>query len=71
MIVLQKELNEVAHYIAQLDVYTAHAQLVKEKNRSKPILTNTNTINIQQGRHPIIEEHLPREQQFIPNDVEI
>lgn len=64
-----KELHAFAETIAWLDVYSSYALLAKEKNYCKPELLLTNRLAIQEGRHPVIEEFLPRDQQFIPNDL--
>ena len=60
-----------AECIAWLDVYSSHALLAKEKNFSKPEFTNNSQLSIIDGRHPVIEEFLPRDLQFIPNDLKM
>lgn len=66
---INKELTAFADTIAWLDVYSSHALLAKEKNFTKPEFTNNSQLSIIDGRHPVIEEFLPRDQQFIPNDL--
>lgn len=64
-----KALTLFAEYIARLDLYTAQALLAKEKRYCKPELSENGRIVITEGRHPVIEEFLPRDQQFIPNNL--
>lgn len=64
-----RALTAFAEHIAWLDVYSSHALLAKEKNFSKPEFTNNSQLSIIDGRHPVIEEFLPRDLQFIPNDL--
>jgi len=66
---ISKSLTAFAEIIAWLDVYSSHALLAKEKNFSKPEFTNNSQLSIIDGRHPVIEEFLPRDLQFIPNNL--
>ncbi|MCX6822617.1 MAG: DNA mismatch repair protein MutS [candidate division SR1 bacterium] len=68
---ISKSLTAFAEIIAWLDVYSAHALLAKEKNFNKPEFTNNVQLSIIDGRHPVIEEFLPRDLQFIPNDLKM
>jgi DNA mismatch repair protein MutS len=68
---ISKSLTAFAESIAWLDVYSSHALLAKEKNFSKPEFTNNARLAIMDGRHPVIEEFLPRDLQFIPNDLKM
>lgn len=68
---ISTSLTAFAEHIAWLDVYTSHALLAKEKNFSKPEFTNNSQLSIVDGRHPVIEEFLPRDLQFIPNDLKM
>lgn len=66
--------NALLHFaqgIAELDVYASHALLATEKSYIQPELTLEDTIHIEEGRHPVIEAFLPKDQQFIPNDLSI
>ena len=68
---ISKSLTAFAECIAWLDIYTSHALLAKEKNFSKPEFTNNSQLSIIDGRHLVIEEFLPRDLQFIPNDLKM
>jgi DNA mismatch repair protein MutS len=58
-----------AQKIAELDVYCSHALFALEQRYIQPELNTTNILHIEGGRHPVIEAYLPRDQQFIPNDL--
>lgn len=62
-------LHEFAEYISRLDVFVAQALLAHEKKFTQPEFTINNRLSIIDGRHPVIEEFLPRDQQFIPNNL--
>ena len=66
---ITKELTRFAEWIAWLDVYTSYALLSHEHGYTQPELSPTYRLDIVEGRHPVIEAFLPRDQQFIPNDL--
>lgn len=58
-----------AKILAQIDCYLTFAQEAKKHNYTKPILAQHNKIIIKEGRHPVIEQQLPLDERYIPNDV--
>ncbi len=60
-----------AHAIAQLDIIAGLAQLADQNQYCRPQINTKDAINIQAGRHPVVEELLPPGEQFIANDLEI
>lgn len=66
-----KQLHEFAEKISQLDLFVSQAILAQEKKYIKPLFVKNDTLHIIEGRHPVIEEFLPRDQQFIPNDLQL
>ena len=66
-----KELHEFAERIARLDLFVSQALLAHEKKYTKPLFVKNDTVVITEGRHPVIEEFLPLDQQFIPNDLKL
>lgn len=64
-----QELHEAAEKISRLDLFVSQALLAYEKQYTKPMFVKNNTITIIEGRHPVIEEFLPLDQQFIPNNL--
>ncbi|MGL1931113.1 MAG: DNA mismatch repair protein MutS [Desulfotalea sp.] len=59
-----------AHHIARLDFFTSAAEIAHNYNYNKPNLTNDGSLEIIEGRHPVIERSLPSGK-FVPNDVHL
>jgi DNA mismatch repair protein MutS len=57
-----------ARLIAEIDCYISLAQVARRYQYAKPKITADQIINIKQGRHPVIEQTLPIEEKYIPND---
>ena len=64
-------LQDLAGFLARLDVLAAFAQLAYERQYCRPRMTDDLSISIKNGRHPVIEETLPVDEAFIPNDLEV
>jgi len=62
-----EDLTEFASKISWLDIFVSQALLAKQHNYKKPTLNQNNQIEIIEWRHPVIEEFLPQDHQFIPN----
>jgi DNA mismatch repair protein MutS len=45
------------------------AQVARENNYVMPVVNETKTLNIKEGRHPVIEKQLPPGEPYISNDV--
>ncbi len=58
-----------AQLIAQLDVLCSFAQNALLNNYIRPQIDDSKEIEIINGRHPVIEKHLPLGESFIANDV--
>ena len=61
-------LQKTSLEISKIDVESALAELAKQNNYCKPQLKEDYDIQIQNGRHPVVEV-LFSEEQFIPNDL--
>ena len=55
--------------IAEIDCSVGLSELAIAENYTKPIINEDFTINIQEGRHPVIEKSLPLGEKYIPNDI--
>ena len=62
-------LQTTARCVAQLDVLSGFALLATKQNYCRPEFVSNASLEIIQGRHPVIEQQLPRESPYIPNDV--
>jgi len=55
--------------IAELDCLSSFSKVSLENNYSRPEIVEGYTIDIRNGRHPVIEFNLPPGESYIPNDV--
>jgi len=58
-----------AKLIAQLDCLVSFAKNAIENNYCRPELVEDKILDIQDGRHPVIEKQLPKDKPFIVNDI--
>ncbi|MEE5992100.1 MAG: DNA mismatch repair protein MutS [Oscillospiraceae bacterium] len=62
------QVQETASAIAELDVLNCFAQVATENNYCKPDIVLDGTLEIHDGRHPVVEQMM-QEEVFVPNDV--
>jgi len=58
-----------ANQIARLDCLLSFANVAKENKYLRPVVEDSDTLDIKQGRHPVIEKQLPLGEKYIANDV--
>ena len=58
-----------ASLIAQLDCLLSFAKAAEENGYIRPVIDDTDIIDIHQGRHPVIEKELPLGEKYVPNDI--
>ena len=63
------DLQATARGIAVLDVTTTLAEVARNRDYSRPKLTDGNAILIRNGRHPVVEQGMAGG--FVPNDTEL
>lgn len=63
------DLQVNAHVIAQLDCLASFALTAANHHYVCPEMNDSLRIDIRQGRHPVIEQHLPLGEQYVPNDI--
>jgi len=56
-----------ARALAELDAYTALAEVAARERYVRPVLTTDDVLSIQDGRHPVVEKLLHGER-YVPND---
>lgn len=64
-----KPVQQNAHLIGQLDCLCGFAQLAKANKYVYPTIDDSFDLDIKEGRHPVIEKHLPLGESYIPNDL--
>jgi DNA mismatch repair protein MutS len=63
------QIQQNARVLAQLDCYLSFAQEARKHRYTKPIVNEGKIIDIQAGRHPVIEQQLSLDESYVPNDV--
>ena len=58
-----------ANVIAQMDCLLSFAKAAEENRYVRPVIANDDSLEIRQGRHPVIETQLPLGDRYIPNDI--
>ncbi|MBR6121748.1 MAG: DNA mismatch repair protein MutS [Prevotella sp.] len=58
-----------ASLLARLDCLLGFAKTAEEHRYVRPVIDETEVIDIRQGRHPVIETELPAGEQYVPNDI--
>lgn len=58
-----------ANLIAQIDCLLSFAKVAQENKYIRPVINESDVLDIKQGRHPVIEKQLPPDQPYIANDV--
>lgn len=58
-----------ANQIARLDCLLSFANAARENNYIRPVIEESEVLDIRQGRHPVIEKQLPIGEKYIANDV--
>jgi len=58
-----------AMLVAKLDCLQSFALVSSENNYVRPILNDSKTLDISDGRHPVIEKQLSAGESYVPNDL--
>jgi len=58
-----------ARIIAKLDCLCSFSSIALKNRYVRPELCNDNVLNIELGRHPVIEHELPLGEEYVPNDL--
>lgn len=65
-----KDIHELGHAIAYLDVLVSLSQFSKQPGYTKPKIVEDAVLNIENGRHPVLESSL-KDHQYIASSVEM
>lgn len=60
-----------ANIIARIDCLLSFAKAAEEHRYVRPVVANDALLEIQAGRHPVIETQLPVGEQYVPNDIKL
>ena len=63
------QIQQNANVIAHIDCLLSAAKAAEENHYVRPIIEDSDIIDIKQGRHPVIETQLPLGERYVPNDI--
>ncbi|MCB0585024.1 MAG: DNA mismatch repair protein MutS [Phaeodactylibacter sp.] len=58
-----------ANLIARIDCLLSFAKVAKKNNYCRPVIDESLVVDIGQGRHPVIEQQMGLDEEYVPNDV--
>lgn len=64
-----RPLQTDARLISAIDVLRAFAEVAITNNYYRPVVDDSDVIDIREGRHPVIERQLPPGEQYVSNNV--
>ena len=60
-----------ANIIGHLDCLLSCAKVAESNRYVRPVIDDSDVIDIKEGRHPVIETQMPIGEKYVPNDVEL
>ncbi|MBR1919382.1 MAG: DNA mismatch repair protein MutS [Spirochaetales bacterium] len=57
---LATELRSIGNLLSLLDLYQSFAEVSSQWNYTRPHMVERGRLKIEEGRHPVVEQHLPR-----------
>lgn len=63
------QIQQNARVLGTLDVLISFAQVALSNGYARPKISDTETLEIKDGRHPVIEKQLPPGEDYVPNDI--
>ena len=63
------QIQQNGRVLAVIDSLISFAKVAQKNNYAKPTITDDTTLNIVEGRHPVIEQQLPLGESYVPNDL--
>lgn len=64
-------IQQNANMIAQIDCLLSYAKAAKENKYIRPVIDESDVLDIKNGRHPVIEKQLPLGEPYIANNVKL
>lgn len=62
-------MQQNAQAIAQIDCLLSFAHIALQHRYCRPVVSEEQLLDIRQGRHPVIEQHLPPGERYVANDI--
>ena len=64
-----RDIQENCRIISRLDVLQGFAQQASDRNYCRPVVDKSSSIEIKEGRHPVIETLMAPGEEYVPNDL--
>ena len=64
-----KTIQGCCRFISEVDCFCGFAKLASENNYCRPTINESTAINIEQGRHPVLETRMAPGQEYVANNV--
>lgn len=62
-------IQQNARVLGTMDTLLSFAHVAAANNYSQPKIADTDSLEIKDGRHPVIEKQLPIGEEYVPNDI--
>jgi DNA mismatch repair protein MutS len=62
-------IQQNARILATVDCLLSFSVVAQKNNYSRPKISDTDSLEIKDGRHPVIESQLPIGEEYVPNDI--
>lgn len=66
-----KTIQNNCRAVSQLDVLQGFANLACERGYTRPEVDDSNVLEIEAGRHPVIESMMPAGEEYVPNNLHL
>ncbi|KAA5533118.1 DNA mismatch repair protein MutS [Taibaiella lutea] len=63
------QMQQNAQAIARIDCLLSFAHIAKQFKYCKPVISDSQILDLKQSRHPVIEQHLPHGETYVHNDI--
>ncbi|MCR9016132.1 DNA mismatch repair protein MutS [Aquiflexum gelatinilyticum] len=63
------QIQQNARILATVDCLLSFSVVAKKNNYCRPKIAETDSLEIKDGRHPVIERQLPIGEEYVPNDI--
>ena len=64
-----RDIQANCRIVSQIDVLQGFAQQALDRNYTRPVIDKSLVLEIEAGRHPVIECNMPAGQEYVPNDL--
>ncbi|MDE7378031.1 MAG: DNA mismatch repair protein MutS [Paraprevotella sp.] len=65
------EIQTDANLVARLDCVLSFARVAEENRYIRPVVEDSDVLDIRQGRHPVIEKQMEAGERYVANDVQL